>query len=163
MELKNGNGVETCVNYVGVITSVSGENFLLATDNEIIPVVTTGETEWINFDGQGPAVDDFVKVGGCWDGDVFVAEEVELKAQDHEEKCSNYVGVVTAGNVVEFTLETNKETITVLTTDDTEMKHFGDHVLGVGDKVKVKGCWSGDALMADEVQLIKSAKFRRVT
>ncbi len=163
VELKSRNEPETCSVYVGEITSVSGENFLLTTESEIIEVLTTDETELVGFGDREPAVGDKVKVDGCWNVDVFVADVMELKGQDGKEQCSTKVGIATAVSEYELTLETNKETINVTITDETVRKNFRGHELGVGDKIKVKGCWSGDDLVADEIQLIKAAKLRRVT
>ena len=163
VELKSRPDAHTCTVYVGAVTSVSGEGFLLTTNTETIPVVTTDETELHDFGGHMPAVDDIVKVRGCWDGDYFIAKVVELKSRGPEEKCANYMGVVTAGTETAFSLETNKETISVITNDDTKWKRYGDHAFAVGDKVKVRGCWDGDSFYAEEVELKKSAKRRRVT
>ena len=101
-----------------------------------------------------------VKVEGCWDGDAFVADEVELKNGDDDEECEKYVGTVTEVSDGGFTIETDAGPLTVVTTEDTEWDDFGDHELTVDDMVKVEGCWDGDAFVAEEVELKKVAKLR---
>jgi hypothetical protein len=145
-----------CAKLVGIIGNVSGENFVLDTDDGSLPVVTTGETEWLNFGDHELAIGDKVKVEGCWDGDVFVAEVVELKGgNDSGEKCGNLMGVVTEVSLPSFTMKKGNKTIQVLTTDDTEWEEFGDQGITVADKVKVAGCWSDEVFVAEEVELKK--------
>ncbi len=60
-----------------------------------------------------------------------------------------------------FIIETDAGPVTVATTDHTEWDDFGDHELAVGDMVKVEGCWGGDVLVAEEVELKMEAKLRR--
>jgi hypothetical protein len=52
---------------------------------------------------------------------------------------------------------TGARSIPVVTTAETGWLRFNDHVLGVGDKVKVKGCWEGETFVADVVELKKPA------
>jgi len=157
IELLNGDDHEDgCAKFVGIIGNVSGENFVLDTDEGSLPVVTTGETEWLNFGDHEPAIGDKVKVEGCWDGEVFVADVVELKSRDDPgEKCGNLMGVVTEVSLPSFSMQKGNKTIQVLTTIETEWEDFGDHEIAVGDKVKVAGCWSGEVFVAEEVELKK--------
>lgn len=157
VELKGDGWQESCAKLVGVIGNVSGENFILDAGEVSIPVVTTADTMWDDFGDHELAVGDSVKVEGCWDGDVFVAHEVELLDDDEEEACTKYVGNVTAGDSGEFTLGMGARSIPVVTTADTEWLEFDGHVIGVGDKVKVEGCWESDVFMANKVELKKPA------
>jgi hypothetical protein len=157
IELLNGDDQEDgCATFVGIIGNVSGENFVLDTDQGSLPVVTTGETEWLDFGDHELAIGDKVKVEGCWDGEVFVADEVELKSRnDPGERCGNLMGVVTEVSLPSFTMQKGNKAIQVLTTDETEWKKFCDHDFAVGDKVKVVGCWSDEVFDAQEVELKK--------
>lgn len=157
VELKNDGSESACATLVGVIGDVSGENFILNTDEGPIPVVPTEDTKWDDFGDHEPAVGDKVKVEGCWEGDVFVAQEIELLHDGEEEACSKYVGKVTSGDSGEFTLGTGARSIPVVTTAGTTWLNFNGHDLGEGDKVKVDGCWEGEVFVATKVELKKPA------
>ena len=155
IELLNRDDHEDgCAKLVGIIGNVSGENFVLDTDQGSLPVVTTGETEWLNFGDHQLAIGDKVKVEGCWEDDVFVAQVVELKnGGNHEEPCASLVGVVGELTAEGFMMETESGSVAVVTTDATEWEGFGDQGITVADKVKVEGCWDGEVFVADEVEL----------
>jgi len=159
VELKGGGWQESCVKLVGVIGNVSGENFVLDTDDGSVPVVTTVDTHWDDFGDHQLSVGDRVKVEGCWDGDVLVAHKVKLleDEEEEEEACAKYVGKVSAVADDGFTLKAGSRSISVITTGETEWHDFDGHTLGVGDKVKVGGCWEGDVFVAAEVELKKPA------
>ena len=153
-------GIGTCEHLRGTVTEVSDGGFTIKTDAGPLTVITTEDTEWDDFGDHELTVGDMVKVEGCWDGDAFVADEVELKNGDDDEECEKYVGTVTEVSDGGFTIETDAGPVTVVTTEDTEWDDFGDHELTVDDMVKVEGCWDGDAFVADEVELKKVAKLR---
>ncbi len=157
VELKDANGEESCFKLVGVIGNVSGENFVLDTDEGSIPVVTTDDTKWDDFGDHDLAIGDKVKVKGCWDGDIFVAREVKLLNHDEEEDCTKYVGNVTEGDDRRFTLGNGARSIMVVTTGETMWLEFEGHELAIGDKVKVDGCWEGEVFVAKSVELKKPA------
>ncbi|MDX2437760.1 MAG: DUF5666 domain-containing protein [Acidobacteriota bacterium] len=157
VELKDANGEESCFKLVGVIGNVSGENFVLDTDEGSIPVVTTDDTKWDDFGDHDLAIGDKVKVKGCWDGDIFVAREVKLLNHDEEEDCTKYVGNVTEGDDRRFTLGNGARSIMVVTTGETMWLEFEGHELAIGDKVKVDGCWEGEVFVAKKVKLKKPA------
>jgi len=75
--------------------------------------------------------------------------------------CGHLTGTVTDITDNGFIIETDAGPVTVAVTDDTEWDDFGDHELAVGDMVKVEGCWDGDVLVAEEVELKRVTKVQR--
>jgi cytoskeletal protein CcmA (bactofilin family) len=66
--------------------------------------------------------------------------------------CDKMVGIVTAGDENEFTLDTQEGPVAVITDEDTVWEDFGDHDFGIDDKLKVEGCWDGDVFVAKTVE-----------
>lgn len=154
-------GLGDCDTLVGTVTAVTEGGFTLETeDAQIIQVVVTEDTGWVDFADHELAVGDWLKLEGCWDGDVLVADEVELKNPDHDDECGSVVGKVSAiaDDDSGFTIANGARRVEVLTTADTEWVGFRDRELAVGDRVKTDGCWQGDAFAASKVTLMPGAK-----
>jgi hypothetical protein len=151
-------GVGYCDKVHGEITSLNDDGFVLETDNGPITVRTTDETSWDDFDGREPEVGDNVKVEGCWDDEILVADEVEYLGLDDEEDCGSVIGIVTAIESGSFQVERGHRLITILTTGETVWEGFDDHDFAVGDRVKADGCWDGTDFVATSVELKKGGK-----
>ncbi len=145
---------ESCTELQGTVVEVTENGFTLDTGDEIVTVVTTTDTEWDDFGDHELAAGDSLKVEGCWDAEVLVADEVELLDGDDEQDCTEISGTVVEVTEDGFTLDTGEEIVTVATTTDTEWDDFSDHELAAGDSLKVEGCWDADVLVADEVELL---------
>jgi hypothetical protein len=151
-------GAGYCDRVHGVVTSLNSDGFVLETDDGSITVRTTEETTWDDFDGREVEVGDKVKVEGCWDDEVLVADEVEYVGLDDEEDCGSVIGIVTSIDVGSFQVERGHRLINVLTTGETEWEGFDDHAFAVGDRVKADGCWDGTDFVATSVELKKGGK-----
>jgi len=154
------SGLGDCDTFLGTVMATTEGGLTLETDSQTIEVSTTVETSWLDFGDHELAVGDRVRVEGCWDSDVLVADVIELKNPDRDDACGSVVGPV--GEIVEggFTVEHGARTVAVLTTADTEWEGFVDHLLAVGDRVKVDGCWDGETFLARRVELKRTAKLR---
>ena len=151
-------GAGYCDKVHGEITSLNSDGFVIETDDGPITVMTTEDTTWDDFDDREPAVGDRVKVEGCWDDEILVADEVEYLGFDNEEDCGSVIGIVTSIDVGSFQVERGHRLITVLTTEDTEWQGFDDHAFAVGDRIKAEGCWDGTDFVANTVELKKAGK-----
>ena len=67
--------------------------------------------------------------------------------------CDKLVGIVTAGDENEFTLDTQVGPVTVITDGNTVWEDFGDHDFSIDDKLKVEGCWDDDVFIARKIEL----------
>jgi hypothetical protein len=97
---------------------------------DLLPVSDIEMVEWLDPDG-------FAVLSGIFSG---------LGV------CGKVVGIVTAGDENEFTLDTQEGPVTVVTDADTVWEDFGDHDFGVDDNLKVEGCWDGDVFIARAVE-----------
>ena len=150
-----GDNEEACDDFEGTVVEVTADGFTLDTGEEVISVVITADTEWDGFGELELAAGDAVEVEGCWDGDVLVAEEVERLGGEEEEDegCRAYPGTVAELTADGFILDFVLESVTVVTTAETEWQRFDDHELAAGDRVVVEGCWDGDVFVAERVLL----------
>jgi hypothetical protein len=140
---------------VGKVTAVFDDSFLLDTPHGQVEVITTPDTQWEDFDGHELAVGDRVKITGFWNDDgTFVADEVELKQKAPGEDCGIFVGIISSVSGEAFILDTARGAVDVITTPDTEWDGFDEPVLVVGDRVKVRGCWQDELVVAREIKLL---------
>lgn len=152
------SGLGECGTFLGVVAAISEGGFTLETDSLTLEVATTGDTKWDDFGDHELAVGDRVKVEGCWDGDVFLANEIELKNPDHDDECGSVVGKVGAIAENVLTIVNGARRVEVLTDSDTEWAGFPGREVAVGDRVKADGCWEGGAFLARKVTLMPGAK-----
>ena len=151
-------GLGACDTFLGTVTAIADGGFALETDSITIEVATTGDTKWDDFGDHELAVGDRVKVEGCWDGDVLLANEIELKNPDHDDECGSVVGTVGAIAEGVVTIVNGARQVEVLTDGDTEWVGFPGREVAVGDRVKAEGCWEGGAFVAHKVTLMPGAK-----
>jgi hypothetical protein len=97
---------------------------------DLMPVSDIEMVEWLDPDGFAVLTGFFTGLGVC----------------------DKLVGIVTAGDENEFTLDTLEGPVTVITDEDTVWEDFGDHDFSIDDKLKVEGCWDGDTFMARAVE-----------
>ncbi|MCP4900580.1 MAG: hypothetical protein GY906_26755 [bacterium] len=160
-------GQSECDTIEGVVEGVEPARFEIRIGEEVVTVVTTSNTEMIGFGDGNLEAGDTVKVGGCWDDEVFIADWVKLL--DDGEECDSRTGYVTeittsgfkmqVANTSQANLHTHTTPhnyLTVIVTPETQWEGFDDHQLTVGDKVRVEGCWDGDSLVAEEVELLEA-------
>jgi uncharacterized protein YdeI (BOF family) len=150
-------GLGDCGTVHGTVTELTADGFVLDTDDGEIAVIITPETKWDDFDGHELAVDDVVKVQGCWDNDTLIASEIELKGG--EEECGAVVGTIEEAFADgSFAVRRGGRLIQVATTTATSYEGFGDRDPAAGDFVKVEGCWDGDRFVAAMVELKRGTK-----
>jgi hypothetical protein len=151
-------GLGECDTFLGTVAAISDGGFTLETDSLTIEVATNGDTKWDDFGDHELAVGDRVKVEGCWDNDVLLANEIELKNHDHHDECGSVVGKVGAIAEGVLTIVNGAREVEVLTGSDTEWAGFRGREVAVGDRVKAEGCWEGGAFVARKVTLMPGAK-----
>ena len=150
-------GLGVCDKLVGIVTAGDENEFTLETEEGPVTVITDDDTVWEDFGDHDFSIDDRLKVQGCWDGDVFIAKEIELKDCCDEDPCFKIVGTATEiVTGVSFDLVTEEGTTTVLITGDTLFEDFDGNELADGDMVKVEGCLVGDDFVADVIELKRS-------
>jgi len=145
---------QECAKIQGEIVSRSDDGFVLETEDGLIEVLVTEETEFYMFEDLEDLDDgDLVKFWGCFNGEAWMADWIVILEDDD---CVELRGIVGERTELGFVLEAGDDRIHVVVTDETVFKYFESlDQLDGGEVVLLEGCFDGDLLVAAWIKLLE--------
>jgi hypothetical protein len=135
-----------------------GETYSVVLDGLVVAYVTADDQGQAHLhledpDDDNPIPEELLPVSDIRTVEWFLGVELILSGSfDGTGFCEELAGTVSEVTAEGFTLETRHGSVDVVTSPDTEWKGFDDHVLAVGDSVKVDGCWNDEVFVAYVVE-----------